>query len=94
MGFLHNRTEAELGEMKDWYREIENSMRQGDAGAELRVDAEASFYSAVTRASGNEYFVEFITMIDGKIMGNLRSRSLPIAMIRCAVIFTSLADRP
>lgn len=68
-----NRSDAELVAMQDWYQEIEKSMRQGDDGAELRVDAEASFYSTVTKASGNEYFVEFITMIDGKIMGNLRT---------------------
>lgn len=75
-----NRTEAELTDMKDWYREIENSMRQGDGGAELRVDAEASFYSTITKASGNDYFVEFITMIDGKVMGNLRSVAIKNAM--------------
>lgn len=68
-----NRTGAQLEEMRKWYAELENSMLGGEDGAERRVDAQASFYAAVTRASGNEYFVEFITMIDSKVMGNLRS---------------------
>lgn len=68
-----NRTKLQLKEMAKTLRQIEESMQQGNAGAERRIEAEASLYRTVTKASGNEYFIEFISMIDGKVMDKLRS---------------------
>jgi GntR family transcriptional repressor for pyruvate dehydrogenase complex len=45
----------------------------GSDAMERRVDAEFAFYRAITEASGNDYYVEFIGMIETQIMENLRS---------------------
>ena len=52
-----------------------------DALVERRVDAEAAFYEAITVASGNEYYVEFVGMIEGKVAQNLRSVALKNARV-------------
>lgn len=40
---------------------------------ELRFEAERRLYLTIAEASGNEHFVLFTAMIDGKISENLRS---------------------
>jgi GntR family transcriptional repressor for pyruvate dehydrogenase complex len=45
----------------------------GSDAMERHVDAEFAFYRAITEASGNDYYVEFIGMIETNVMENLRS---------------------
>lgn len=45
----------------------------GIDGADQRVDAETAFYRAITEASGNDYYIEFISMIEKRLMIELRS---------------------
>ncbi len=49
--------------------------------AEVRVDAEVAFYRIIAEASGNEFYLEFIQMIDAKLMENLRSVVVKNAMV-------------
>jgi GntR family transcriptional repressor for pyruvate dehydrogenase complex len=43
--------------------------------------SEAAFYRTIAEASDNEYFIEFIQMIDAKLMENLRSVVVKNAMV-------------
>ncbi|MEM8852242.1 MAG: FadR/GntR family transcriptional regulator [Pseudomonadota bacterium] len=52
----------------------------GTAEAERHLDAEAAFYRAIAEASGNDYYVEFIAMIERQVDENLRSVAVKNAM--------------
>ena len=75
------RTDERLAAMAAALKRFAESMGGGLEAAEIRVDAEAAFYRAIAEASDNEYFVEFIQMIDAKLMENLRSVVLKNAMV-------------
>tara|TARA_R110001583_G_scaffold179320_3_gene336110 strand:+ start:56545 stop:57309 length:765 start_codon:yes stop_codon:yes gene_type:complete len=49
--------------------------------AEHRYDAERRFYRAIAKASGNSYFYDFLTMLDGRIDANLRTVAIKNVMI-------------
>lgn len=53
---------------------------EGAGYAAQRLDAEDAFYRAITEASGNDYYVEFIAMIERKVSENLRSVAIKNAM--------------
>lgn len=76
-----NRSEAQLAAMHDALARLAGAMGDGMAAAEIRVDAEAAFYRVIAEASDNEYFVEFIQMIDAKVMENLRSVVIKNALV-------------
>lgn len=75
------RSTSELRAMRGWLDTMAESVSADDASAEQWVDAEAGLYRAITEASGNEYFVEFVGMIDAKVMDNLRSVVVKNAMV-------------
>ena len=47
-----------------------------DRALERRVDAELQLYRRITEASGNDYYVEVVTMIETNLQDNLRSAFL------------------
>lgn len=53
---------------------------EGPDFAAQRLDAEDAFYRAITEASGNDYYVEFIGMIERNVSENLRSVAIKNAM--------------
>jgi GntR family transcriptional repressor for pyruvate dehydrogenase complex len=67
------RSDAQLAEIESNLASMYDAIRAGDDGAEQRVDAESAFYRAITEASGNEYYVEFIAMVEARLMEELRS---------------------
>jgi len=67
------RSPAQLQEIESQLAAMYEAIRVGDNGAEQRVDSQAAFYRAITEASGNEYYVEFIAMIEARLMEELRS---------------------
>jgi GntR family transcriptional repressor for pyruvate dehydrogenase complex len=68
-----NCTPADLAAIKGHLQSMENSVHAGVADAQQRVDSELAFYRAITVASGNSQYVEFIGMIENRLMDNLRS---------------------
>lgn len=74
------RTPAQLRRLKRCLADMQQSMRQGMEGAAARVDAEMRFYATIALASGNEYFAEFLTMLDSRILAELRSVAVKNAM--------------
>jgi len=75
------RSDEQLEVMASALKRFSGSMGGGIEAAEVRVDAEAAFYRTIAEASDNEYFVEFIQMIDTKLMENLRSVVVKNAMV-------------
>ncbi|KXF75329.1 hypothetical protein ATN84_18855 [Paramesorhizobium deserti] len=67
------RTSLQLAGIGGFLQEMISAVAQGDNAIERRVDAEFAFYRAITEASGNDYYVEFVGMIESKIAENLRS---------------------
>ncbi|WP_159587851.1 FadR/GntR family transcriptional regulator [Chelativorans xinjiangense] len=67
------RTVGQLASIESFLQEMVSAVAQGDDAVERRIDAEFAFYRAITEASGNDYYVEFIGMIEAKILENLRS---------------------
>lgn len=67
------RSEGQLREIACHLDAMYEAISLGEKGAEQRVDAEAAFYRNITEASGNEYYVEFIAMIEARLMEELRS---------------------
>lgn len=67
------RTDGQLSGIGNYLKEMMSAVAQGNEAIERRVDAEFAFYRAITEASGNDYYVEFVGMIESKIMENLRS---------------------
>lgn len=75
------RSDRKLALMRGALDRFAGSMGEGMEAAEARVDAEADFYSIIAEASDNEYFAEFIHMIDAKLMENLRSVVVKNALV-------------
>lgn len=75
------RSDEQLAVMAAALQRFAESMGGGLEAAEIRVDAEAAFYRTIAEASDNEYFVEFIQMIDAKLMENLRAVVVKNAMV-------------
>ncbi len=75
------RTDGQLAAMAASLERFAGASGCGLEAAEARVDAEAAFYRTIAEASDNEYFVEFIQMIDAKLMENLRSVVVKNAMV-------------
>lgn len=67
------RTDDDLAFMERSYRQMESSVSEGDRGAELHVLAERAFYQRIAEASGNQYIIEFLSMLDTRIDMELRS---------------------
>jgi GntR family transcriptional repressor for pyruvate dehydrogenase complex len=67
------RTADDLAEIAAHLHSMENSIHTDIADAEQRVDSELAFYRSITAASGNSQYVEFIGMIESRLMENLRS---------------------
>ncbi len=95
------RTDEQLAVMAAALQRFADAMGGGMDAAELRVDAEAAFYRTIAEASDNEYFVEFIQMIDAKLMENLRAVVVKNAMVseigdrvQAEHAARRLADRP
>ncbi|MEM8662812.1 MAG: FCD domain-containing protein [Pseudomonadota bacterium] len=62
-----------LKRISGFLEEMATAVAAGTDAAERHLDAEAAFYRAITEASGNDYYVEFIAMIEGQVDENLRS---------------------
>lgn len=60
--------------------EMTAAVEAGTKEAEKHLDAEAAFYRAIAEASGNDYYVEFIAMIEKQVDENLRSVAVKNAM--------------
>lgn len=75
------RSGPQLAAMRAALDRFAEAMGEGMEAAEIRVDAEAAFYRTIAEASDNEYFVEFIQMIDAKLMENLRSVVVKNALV-------------
>ncbi len=60
--------------------EMADATDEGPDYAEQRFDAETAFYRAITEASGNDYYVEFVGMIERNVTENLRSVAVKNAM--------------
>lgn len=67
------RTSEQLACIHGFLQEMISAVSRGGDAVERRVDAEFDFYRAITEASANEYYVEFIGMIEAKILENFRS---------------------
>ena len=71
------RTEAEMAEVEALFEAMAAADAAGpQAALERRVDAELDLYRRITEASGNEYYVEVVGMIEANIQDNLRSAFL------------------
>ncbi len=75
------RSADQLAAMRAALDRFAASMGCGLDAAEVRVDAEVAFYRIIAEASGNEFYLEFIQMIDAKLMENLRSVVVKNAMV-------------
>lgn len=71
------RSIKQMQGIQERFIEMERLDALGPDGAlESRVDIELDFYRSITEASGNEYYIEVIGMIEGNIQSNLRSAFL------------------
>lgn len=75
------RTSEQLAGINVFLQEMISAVSHGDDAIERRVDAEFAFYRAITEASANDYYVEFIGMIEAKILENLRSVAIKNAKV-------------
>ncbi len=73
-------TRSALKRVGECLAQMEAAIAAGTSAAERRLDAEAAFYRAITEASGNDYYVEFIAMIERQVDENLRSVAVKNAM--------------
>ena len=67
------RSKEHVAQMQGFLSEMEESQSDEEHGPERRVAAEAALYKLIAEAAGNQYFVDVITMIDGQVLGQLRS---------------------
>lgn len=67
------RSAEDLAGVRRHLQAMEKSILAEVTDADQRVDAETAFYRAITAASGNSQYVEFIGMIETRLMDNLRS---------------------
>lgn len=68
-----NRTQEQLGAIRGHLERMAAALGAGDDGMEDRVEAEAAFYRAVAAASANSYFIEFIGLLENRVMSGLKS---------------------
>lgn len=61
--------------------EMADATDEGHDYAAHRLDAEDGFYRAIAEASGNDYYIEFVGMIERNVSENLRSVAIKNAMI-------------
>ncbi|AUG54563.1 FadR/GntR family transcriptional regulator [Thalassospira marina] len=75
------RSEEDLVRIHDELQSMQGATGQSSFEmAEHRYDAERRFYRAIARASGNGYFYDFLTMLDGRIDANLRNVAIKNVM--------------
>lgn len=67
------RSADELGTIHEHLRSMEASISSEVPDAEQRVESELAFYRTITAASDNSQYVDFIGMIESRLMENLRS---------------------
>lgn len=67
----HSDTQMKI--ITGYLEEMTAAVGMEPADVEHRIDSEAAFYHAITEASGNDYYVEFIGMIETQVMENLRT---------------------
>ena len=75
-----SRTSGHIARIGAFLQEMMSAEACGLEAVERRVDAEFGFYRAITEASGNDYYIEFVGMIETKILENLRSVAVKNAM--------------
>ena len=68
-----NRNKLQMASLAKHLTGMSGSLALGDEGLDARIESQSAFYRVVTEASGNEYFVDFIGMIEAHLMDNLRS---------------------
>lgn len=74
------RSQRDLNRIARHLAEMADATDEGPDYAAQRLDAEDAFYRAITEASGNDYYVEFIGMIERNVSDNLRSVAIKNAM--------------
>lgn len=74
------RSSRDLARIARHLAEMAEATEEGPDAAARRLDAEDAFYCAITEASANEYFVEFIAMIERNVSDNLRAVAIKNAM--------------
>ncbi|PKR53659.1 GntR family transcriptional regulator [Thalassospira marina] len=75
------RSQEDIDFMEHAYRDMESSLRLGDDSAEKHVLAERTFYRRIAEASGNQYILEFLSMLDARIDMELRSVAIKNARV-------------
>ena len=71
------RSAERMAEIAALFEEVAAADAEGpDRALERRVDAELLFYRRITEASGNDYYVEVVGLIEANIQTNLRSAFL------------------
>lgn len=70
------RSADQLATMHEWLTQMSQAMQTGQEALEQRLNAESAFYRVVNEASGNDYYVQFIGIIEARIDENLRSVAL------------------
>ncbi|AUG51283.1 GntR family transcriptional regulator [Thalassospira marina] len=75
------RSQEDIDFMEQAYRDMESSLRLGDDSAEKHVLAERTFYRRIAEASGNQYILEFLSMLDARIDMELRSVAIKNARV-------------
>ena len=68
-----NRSELQVEALAAHLAGMAGSPEPENDDPERRVDAESGFYRVVSEASGNGCFVDFVAMIEARLMDNLRS---------------------
>ncbi len=76
-----SRSDADIEYMEQAYRDMESSLAEGHDGAEQLVLAERTFYRHIAEASGNQYILEFLSMLDARIDMELRSVAVKNARV-------------
>ncbi|WP_226579240.1 FadR/GntR family transcriptional regulator [Acuticoccus sediminis] len=74
------RSDRDLRRIATHLTDMAEATDEGPDSAAQRFDAEGAFYRAITEASGNEYYVEFVGMIERNVSENLRSVAIKNAM--------------
>ncbi|WMS44336.1 FadR/GntR family transcriptional regulator [Acuticoccus sp. MNP-M23] len=74
------RTAPQLADISRRLAAMADATTDGQDWAANRLDAQDGFYRAITEASGNDYYVEFIAMIERNVSDNLRSVAIKNAM--------------
>ncbi len=67
------RSMQQMAAMQDALSEMQAAQADDKDGPERRVDAEHRLYRLIAEASTNEYYLKITLMIDGQVLGKLRS---------------------